>query len=78
MSRFVLLSAISVLGIAIIYLDKKCLLLKDTSTAGRRPYSWARVQSAWWTVIVLASMAGIMITKGIPTLDVSTDRKSVV
>jgi hypothetical protein len=48
-------------------------MLKDISTANRRPYSWSRVQLAWWTVIVLASFIAIMIKyHNAPQLNQST------
>ncbi len=36
-----------------LWLNVKYSLLKDTSTATKKPYSYARVQLAWWTVIIL-------------------------
>jgi hypothetical protein len=55
------------------YCDKKYCMLKDISTANRRPYSWSRVQLAWWTVIVLASFVAIIIKYGhAPQLNEST------
>ena len=57
----------------LIFLDQKYKMLRDTSLAVKKPYSFARVQLAWWTVIVLASFITIMITKhAIPTFDSST------
>jgi hypothetical protein len=40
---------------------------------GKPPYSYSKVQLAWWTMIVLSSLITIIITKcKIPTLDSST------
>src|SRR5258708_12506171 len=62
-----------VLSGSIIYLDQRYGMLRDTSIAQKKPFSYARVQLAWWTVIVLASFFTIMLTKGaIPTFDQST------
>lgn len=49
-------------------------MLRDISKAsGHQPYSWARVQLAWWTVIVLSSFIAILINRNIaPTLHAST------
>jgi len=49
-------------------------MLRDISKAGsHQPYSWARVQLAWWTVIVLSSFVAILWGKGIAaTLNSST------
>lgn len=61
------------LGGSIWFFDLKSMMLRDTSTAAKKPYSFARVQLAWWTVIVLSSFITIMITRHyIPTLDSST------
>ena len=55
------------------YFDLKFGMLRDTSSAARKPYSFARVQLAWWSVIVLTSFICIMTKgEGIPTLDAST------
>jgi hypothetical protein len=48
-------------------------MLKDTSTASVKPYSYARVQLTWWTVIILSSLITILLFKGIiPVFDSST------
>jgi len=52
------------------WLNTKYNLLKDNSTAIKKPYSYARVQLAWWTIIILSSFIAIFITKGnLPILD---------
>lgn len=61
-----------VLVSAVVYLDLKHGLLRDLSSANYKPYSYARVQLAWWSVIVLAAFISIIFSKGIPTLDQST------
>jgi len=59
---------------AIIYFDKKYCMLRDISTATpHQPYSWARVQLAWWTIIVLSSFISIVYINGdAPGLSQST------
>lgn len=49
-------------------------MLRDISNApAHQPYSWSRVQLAWWTIIVLSSFISILIVQGVaPTLDSST------
>ena len=48
-------------------------MLRDTSVANKKPFSFSRVQLSWWSVIVLASFITILITKcAIPTFDSST------
>lgn len=65
--------AFAVLGISVAYCSKKYYMLKDNSTALKRPYSWSRVQLAWWTVIILSSFITILITYNeAPTLTTST------
>ena len=60
-----------VLLFAVFYFDIKYDMLKDISTANRKPYSFSRVQLAWWSVIILTSFITIIATKGIPILDKS-------
>jgi hypothetical protein len=62
-----------VLAGIIIICDRKYYMLRDTSKTKPYPYSWARVQLGWWTVIVLSSFTSILFEKGqAPTLDPST------
>lgn len=52
--------------------DLKFHLLRDT-TASYKPYSWSRVQMAWWLLIILTSFGSIMLYTGsIPTFNEST------
>jgi hypothetical protein len=61
------------LSFLIVYLDRKNNLLRDTSEARPRPYSFSRMQLTWWTVIVLAAFITILIVKKVcPTLWEST------
>lgn len=64
----------AILLFAVVFFDKTNCMLRDISKAsGHQPYSWARVQLAWWTVIVLSSFIAILWGKGIaPTLNSST------
>src|ERR1700674_2975467 len=56
--------------ILVIFFDRKYSMLRDTSSAANKPYSFSRVQLAWWTVIVLASFTAIFIVKcEVPTFD---------
>jgi hypothetical protein len=62
-----------VLVLAIVFLSRKYQMLRDVSTGTPKPYSYARVQLAWWTVVVLSSLVAIIFVKGaLPTLDSST------
>jgi hypothetical protein len=65
----------AVLLIIIIYGDVRYNLLRCVSAAGTRPYSWGRVQLAWWTLIILAAFITIVCCSPgnhIPALDSST------
>lgn len=47
-------------------------LLKDKSTATVKPFSYARVQLTWWTLIIVSSFVSIFLSKGnLPLLDSS-------
>lgn len=57
----------------VIICDRKFHMLRDISKASPLPYSWSRVQLAWWTVIILSSFTTILLQTGIaPTLHSST------
>ncbi len=57
----------------VIFLSVKYSFLRDESSQERKPYSLARMQLAWWTVIVLSSFIAIMCVRGeIPTFWEST------
>ncbi len=57
----------------IIFFDRKYKMLKDISAADKQPYSWSRVQLAWWILIVLTSFIAILFKYHIaPTLHEST------
>jgi len=57
----------------VILTDRKYGLLRDVSTAKKPPFSFARVQLTWWTLIILASLISILLATGqMPTLDSST------
>jgi hypothetical protein len=48
-------------------------MLRDLSKASPRPYSWSRVQLAWWTVIIITAFTTIMLQTGhAPNLHSST------
>jgi hypothetical protein len=58
---------------AIIYCDVKFGMLRDSSIASPKPFSYSRVQLAWWTVIVFSSIISILfLHKGIPAIFNST------
>ncbi len=61
------------LSYGVIHCSRKYCMLKDNSAAKPRPYSWARVQLAWWTVIVLSCFITILIRcEDAPTFNTST------
>jgi hypothetical protein len=62
-----------VMAAAIIYSERRFHMLRDLSEASPQPYSWSRVQLAWWSVIILSAFIGILIKTGnAPTLNEST------
>ncbi|MDP4202755.1 MAG: hypothetical protein Q8861_08675 [Bacteroidota bacterium] len=44
-----------------VYLDLKHDLLRDQSTASRKPWSFARTQLAWWTLIIMSAFVAVLI-----------------
>ncbi|GAT62561.1 hypothetical protein [Paludibacter jiangxiensis] len=44
-----------------VYLDLKHDLLRDQSTAARKPWSFARTQLAWWTLIIMSAFVAVLI-----------------
>ncbi len=55
------------------FCDKKFEMLRDISMADPKPYSFSRVQLAWWTAIVLAAfISTALIQNHVPTLLDST------
>jgi hypothetical protein len=63
----------AILTAGIVFCDRKFNMLRDLSKVNPRPYSWARVQLAWWSVIILTSVTTIMLQTGhAPNLHTST------
>lgn len=50
----------AVLAVLIFFFDRRFGTLRDTSSSNPQPYSWARVQLAWWTVIILSSVIAVV------------------
>ncbi|MTK53603.1 hypothetical protein [Paludibacter sp.] len=44
-----------------VYLDLKHDLLRDQSTATRKPWSFARTQLAWWTLIIMSAFVAVLV-----------------
>ncbi|WP_460570010.1 hypothetical protein [Flaviaesturariibacter terrae] len=44
---------------AVVFCDRRWCMLRDLSQPSPQPYSWSRVQLAWWTVIILSSFIAI-------------------
>jgi len=63
----------SLVSAAVIYCDQKFGMLRDISIATPKPYSFARVQLAWWTTIVFSSIISVLfLHKGMPLIYNST------
>jgi hypothetical protein len=66
-------SVIVLLTLLVILCDRKYAMLRDISKAKPKPFSWSRVQLAWWTVIVLSSFIATLIAhQQAPNLNQST------
>jgi hypothetical protein len=62
-----------VLTVVIYIFDRRYGMLRDNSTATPKPFSFARVQLAWWMIIIITSAVSILISRGVmPTFDTST------
>ncbi|MGZ3821782.1 MAG: hypothetical protein ACXVB6_14395, partial [Mucilaginibacter sp.] len=73
MSYFTFWAILIALAALVYFFDRKYFMLKDNGTVLPRPYSFARTQLAWWTIIVVASFVSIIIERGAaPTFDNST------
>ena len=56
-----------------IFCDARYGMLRDISQATPKPYSWGRVQLAWWTAIILSTFIAIYWKTGnLPDLHYST------
>jgi len=63
----------AILTASVVVCDRKFNMLRDLSKASPRPYSWSRVQLAWWSVIILTAFTSIIIQTGhAPNLHHST------
>jgi hypothetical protein len=63
----------AILTACVVFCDRRFNMLRDLSKASPRPYSWSRVQLAWWTVIILTAFVSIMLQTGhAPNLHHST------
>ncbi|MDP3642915.1 MAG: hypothetical protein Q8S54_06950 [Bacteroidota bacterium] len=56
----------------IAYLDMKFQLLRDTSSADKKPYSLSRVQLAWWMGFVLCAFVALVFDKNNPNFSIPT------
>jgi len=66
--------AFALLGL-VVFFDLKYDMLRDSSTAAKKPYSFAKVQLAFWLIIIITSFTTIIIcgrNHDIPTFANST------
>ncbi len=62
----------AVLAIILWLCDRYFNLLRDVSDAAKKPYSYSRVQLAWWSLVILSSFIAIYLLTGqIPTFNSS-------
>lgn len=63
----------SAIALCFIFSDAKYHMLRDSSLASPRPFSYSRVQLAWWTAIIFSSIiSALFIQRDIPILFNST------
>jgi len=61
------------LVVLVIIIDHEWGLVRDQSTALQRPYSFSRVQLAWWSCIIISALIGVVkASKKFPVLDGTT------
>lgn len=73
MNYLIFWAAFIVLAAIIFFFDRKYGMLRDNGTGQPRPYSFSRVQLAWWTLIIISSVISIIIVRGdMPTFNTST------
>lgn len=73
-SQMLLVGLISLVTIIVIIFDFKFGSLRDSGdvTITRKPYSFARVQLSWWTILIFSAFAAcIFVKKQVPDLDIS-------
>ncbi len=49
-----------VLSASVLICERKWCMLRDQTKASPQPYSWSRVQLAWWTIIILSSFIAVI------------------
>jgi hypothetical protein len=70
--QLIFILSFAVLFIAVAICDGKWGMLRVKHSPGVEPYSWSKVQLAWWSIIILSSFITIMFHKGMPpTIDSS-------
>ena len=64
-ARIIFWIVFAVLTLLVLFLNAKFGMLRDDSTvAVKKPYSFARAQLTWWSVIVLSSFIAFFIARG--------------
>jgi hypothetical protein len=69
MNTFIICMSSLLVFVIIASCDQKYKMLRDVGFGSPRPYSYARVQMAWWTLIIFTAFISIYLTTGqIPDL----------
>lgn len=70
-ARIIFWIVFAILTLLVLFLNARYGMLRDESIlVKRKPYSFARTQLTWWTVIILSSFIAVLFAKGeIPTLN---------
>lgn len=72
----IILIACLIIIITIILLGIFTNLLRDSSTAIKKPYSYSRVQLAWWTVIIICSYIYLLM-KNFYSIDITQPQEII-
>ncbi|CAN5279992.1 hypothetical protein BH09BAC2_BH09BAC2_02530 [soil metagenome] len=50
----------ALMSLSMFYCERKWCMLRDPTKGKPQPYSWSRIQLAWWSVILLSSFISIL------------------
>lgn len=64
-AHFFMVAVTVILLFLVVLFDLKYSMLRDESSDKIKSYSYARVQLAWWSVIILSSFITILFSKGV-------------
>lgn len=77
-AHLLMILSIGVYFLLVAVLDKKYQLLRDTSSATKKPYSLSRVQLAWWMGFVLCAFVAIVFDENNPNFSIPTFTQGIL